>query len=154
MLSVGLFVAFGEELGWRGFLLPKMVAGGIPHPYLASGLVWAGWHLPLIALGGFYRTSDTFVMALAYCMSIVAMNFVISELRMRSGSVWVATLLHAAHNFFFQLAVPTLVLAKQERPSERWEILGGDSGVIVAVLYALAFLLLFRASSNRSRNSN
>ena len=147
MFAVGLFVALGEELGWRGFLLPRMVAGGFPSPYLASGLVWAAWHLPLIAFGGFYRTSHAFLMVAAYGMSIVAINFVVSELRMRSGSVWVATVLHASHNFFFQLAVPAFVLARQEMPSERWEILGGDSGVIVAVLYSLAFLVLFRPSA-------
>jgi membrane protease YdiL (CAAX protease family) len=150
LLAIGLFGAFGEELGWRGFLLPKMVAAGIPHPYLASGLVWAVWHLPLIAFGGFYQTTNTFAMAFAYGMSIVAINFVISEMRMRSQSVWVATLLHASHNFFFQLAVPVLVLTESGRRSELWEIVGGDSGIIVAVLYMLTFFLGFRVYSNKS----
>ena len=154
VLAFGLFGALGEELGWRGFLLPKMIAGDVPHPYLASGIVWAVWHLPLIAFGGFYKTSNTFLMVLAYAMSIVAMNFVISELRIRSGSVWVATLLHASHNFFFQLAVPTFVLARPGKRSELWEVFGGDSGIIVAVLYAITFLFLFSPSSNTSKSSN
>jgi len=142
VLFFGFFGAFGEELGWRGFLLPKMIAGKVPHPYLASGIVWAAWHLPLIAFGGFYRTNLTLLMTLAYAMSIVAMNFVLSELRVRSGSVWVATVLHACHNFFFQLAVPAFILARPGGRSKLWEVLGGDSGIIVAVLYALTFLLL------------
>jgi membrane protease YdiL (CAAX protease family) len=154
VLAFGLFGALGEELGWRGFLLPRMIAGDVPHPYLASGIVWAVWHLPLIAFGGFYQTSNTFLMVLAYAMSIVAMNFVISELRVRSGSVWVATLLHASHNFFFQLAVPVFVLARPGARSELWEVLGGDSGIIVAVLYAITFLSLFGPSSNTSKGSN
>jgi uncharacterized protein len=154
VLAFGLFGALGEELGWRGFLLPKMIADDVPHPYLASGIVWAVWHLPLIAFGGFYQTGNTFLMVLAYTLSIVAMNFVISELRVRSGSVWVATLLHASHNFFFQLAVPAFLLARPGGRSGLWEILGGDSGIIVAVLYAITFLFVFGRSSSKSKASH
>lgn len=154
VLAFGLFGALGEELGWRGFLLPKMIAGGVPHPYLASGIVWAAWHLPLIAFGGFYhQASDTLLVALAYATSIIAMNFVISELRVRSGSVWVAALLHASHNFFFQLAVPAFVLARPGSRSKLWEVLGGDSGIIVAVPYAITFIFLFGRSSTTSKGS-
>ncbi len=51
VLVFGLLGALGEELGWRGFLLPKMIAADFPHPYLASGIVWAMWDIPLIAFG-------------------------------------------------------------------------------------------------------
>jgi membrane protease YdiL (CAAX protease family) len=149
VLALGLLGALGEELGWRGFLLPKMIAGNVPHPYLASGIVWAAWHLPLVAFGGFYGTSNTFLMVFAYAVSVIAMNFVISELRIRSGSVWVATLLHASHNFFFQLAVPTFVLTRPGKRSALWEVLGGDSGFIVALLYAITFLLFFSAQMHQ-----
>jgi membrane protease YdiL (CAAX protease family) len=153
VLARGLFGAFGEELGWRGFLLPKMIGGDVPTPYLASGIVWAAWHIPLIALGGYYQTSNPFIMALVYASSIVAMNFVISELRVRSGSVWVATLLHASHNFFFQLAVPAFLLARSGRRSALWELLGGDTGIIVGLLYAIVFLVLFGPFSRPSKGS-
>lgn len=152
VLAFGLFGALGEELGWRGYLLPKMMAGDVPRPYLASGIVWAVWHIPLIAFGGYYQTNNTFIMALAYAFSIVAINFVISELRVRSGSVWVATLFHTSHNFFFQLVVPAFVLARPGRRSGLWEVLSGDSGIIVGVLYATAFLFLFGSFSKAKRS--
>jgi membrane protease YdiL (CAAX protease family) len=153
VLAFGLLGALGEELGWRGFLLPKMIAADVPHPYLASGIVWAMWHLPLIAFGGFYQTTNAFLMVLAYAMSIIAMNFVISELRLRSGSVWVATLLHASHNFFFQLAVPAFILARPGGRSKLWEVLGGDSGIIVAVLYAITFIYFLRPKIKHVKRS-
>src|SRR5690606_34483819 len=87
VLGLGLIGAFGEELGWRGFLLPKMISGGIKNSYLFSGLVWASWHLPLIAFGGFYQVDNGLLMALIYCVGIIAMSYVFSELRVRSGSV-------------------------------------------------------------------
>jgi membrane protease YdiL (CAAX protease family) len=147
MLAVGLFGAFGEELGWRGFLLPRMIAAGLPHPYLLSGLVWAAWHLPLIAFGDFYATDRIWLMTAAYAASIVAIGFVASALRLRSGSVWVATVLHASHNFLFQLAVPALLFTQPGTHAGLWDIVGSDSGLIVALLYALTVVVLFRRRS-------
>ena len=150
MLAFGLIGALGEELGWRGFLLPKMISAGVSHPYLSSGLIWAVWHLPLIAFGGYYHTDRIIATTVAYGLSIVALNFVISELRVRAQSVWVATCFHAAHNFFFQLAVPSLAFTRPGARSDLWEVIGGDSGLVVAALYAVAFLFLQRLGQQRS----
>lgn len=141
VLGLGLIGAFGEELGWRGFLLPKMMSGGFKRPYLACGLVWASWHLPLIAFGDFYQTDNALLMALVYGLGILAMSLLFSELRVRSGSVWVATIAHAAHNFFFQFAFPVLLLTLPGLQSELWEVVAGDTGLWIAALYLAAYLI-------------
>jgi membrane protease YdiL (CAAX protease family) len=151
VLLLGLIGAFGEELGWRGFLLPKLVSGGVKSPYLVSGIVWAAWHVPLIAFGGFYQTDNASLMALMYALGIIAMSFVFSELRMRSGSVWVATLAHAAHNFLFQFAVPVLLLTAAGSRSELWDTVAGDTGLCIAALYAIAYLVLRRVGTLSAR---
>ena len=150
VLGLGLIGAFGEELGWRGFLLPKMISSGVKSPYLVSGLVWALWHLPLIAFGGFYQADNELLMALIYGVGIIAMSFVFSELRVRSGSVWVATIVHAAHNFFFQFTVPVLLLTVPGSRSDLWDMVTGDTGLSIAVLYASAYLI-FRHAVRRHR---
>ncbi|WP_083922684.1 CPBP family intramembrane glutamic endopeptidase [Microbulbifer variabilis] len=150
VLVLGLIGAFGEELGWRGFLLPKLIGGGVKNPYLVSGLVWASWHLPLIAYGGFYQTDYTLLMALIYSLGVIAMSFVFSELRMRSGSVWVAAIAHAAHNFFFQFAAPVLLLTEPGSRSQLWDMVASDTGLCIAVFYAIAYLV-FRHTVRRSR---
>jgi membrane protease YdiL (CAAX protease family) len=144
VLGLGVFGAFGEELGWRGFLLPKLVSGRVRRPYLAVGLVWAAWHVPLIAFGGFYETEHNLLMAAVYSIGVVALSFFMSELRMRSGSVWVATIAHAAHNFFFQFAVPVFIVAAPGSRAEHWETIAGDTGLSIAALYGFAYLLLRR----------
>ena len=141
VLGLGLIGALGEEVGWRGFLLPKMISGGIKNPYLLSGLVWASWHLPLIAFGGFYQADNALLMALIYGVGILAMSYVFSELRVRSGSVWVAAIVHAAHNFFFQFMVPVLLLTVPGSRSDLWDMVTGDTGLSIAVLYASAHLV-------------
>lgn len=148
--GLGLVGAFGEELGWRGYLLPKMIAAGIRRPYLASNAVWAAWHLPLIAFGGFYATEAVLPMTVAYALGIIAMGFVISELRLRSRSVFVATVCHAAHNFVFQIVVPVIVLTQPGERAEWWDVVGGDTGFLVGALYALAFLALRRTTGART----
>lgn len=150
VLGLGLIGAFGEELGWRGFLLPKMMNGGFKSPYIACGLVWASWHLPLIAFGDFYQTDNALLMALVYGLGIIAMSFVFSEFRVRSGSVWIAAIAHAAHNFFFQFAFPVLLLTAPGSHSELWDIVAGDTGLCIAVLY-LATYLAFRHTLRRRR---
>lgn len=150
ILGLGLIGAFGEELGWRGFLLPKMMNGGFKNPYLACGLVWTSWHLPLIAFGGFYQTDNAFLMALIYGLGIIAMSFVFSEFRVHSGSVWIAASAHAAHNFFFQFAFPVLLLTVPGSHSKLWDIVAGDTGLCIAVLY-LATYLVFRHILRRNR---
>lgn len=152
VLGLGLIGAFGEELGWRGYLLPKMMSGGVKNPYLVCGLVWASWHLPLIAFGGFYQTDDALLMALIYGLGIIAMSFFFSELRVRSGSVWIAAITHAAHNFFFQFAVPVLLLTAPGSRSKLWDMVAGDTGLYIAVLYAVAYLV-FRHVAQRHRTS-
>lgn len=153
VLALGLVGAAGEEIGWRGFLLPKLICGRIKYPYFVTGLVWSLWHFPLIALGGFYQTNSPILMAVVYCLCIMALSYFISELRVRSGSVWVAGTAHAAHNFFFQFAVPALILTVPGSHSTLWDMVGGDTGLSVAALYVGAYLVFRHLEKGRPARS-
>lgn len=86
-----------EELGWRGFALPRLQR--IYGPMAASlviGVVWAVWHLPLFAMEG---TSQSQVPFLAYAPAVVAMSVVFTWLYNESaGCILPAMLLHAGIN--------------------------------------------------------
>ncbi|MDO4732452.1 MAG: CPBP family intramembrane metalloprotease [Bacillota bacterium] len=96
-----LFCA-GEELGWRGFLLTRLLENGSPRrAMLLSGLIWGIWHGPMIAMGHNYGLDypgwpwlGIFAMLL-FCFSA---GCLFSWLRMRTGSFWPAALAHGAMN--------------------------------------------------------
>lgn len=153
-LLTGIFGALGEEIGWRGFLLPKLIEAKIKHPYLISGIIWAAWHIPLVSFGGYYQIDQPLLIALVYSFSVITSGYVIGFLRMRSGSVLVATTIHACHNFFFQLAIPRLVFSGSGPNSKWWELFGADCGVIVGILYLAILLILFKSKYGGKQGRN
>ncbi len=89
--------AFGEELGWRGYLLPRLLPLGQIRALLISGAIWGVWHAPAILLGHNYPGAPvlgTFMM-IVFC---VLMGIVLGWTRLVTGSVWPAVIGHAALN--------------------------------------------------------
>jgi membrane protease YdiL (CAAX protease family) len=55
-----VFFGFGEEVGWRGFALPRLQShASALRASLVLAAGWAGWHLPLFAFGPVSRRSDS-----------------------------------------------------------------------------------------------
>lgn len=93
----------GEEIGWRGFLLPRLVGQfGFTLGCIVSGLIWAVWHYPGLLWADYNAgTNPVYALACFTCM-VVAMAFVMGWLRLKSGSLWPCAMLHASHNLFIQ----------------------------------------------------
>jgi membrane protease YdiL (CAAX protease family) len=95
--------ATGEELGWRGFLVPALAQRfSLARTALVSGSIWAAWHFPLIVLGNYNAGTSTWFALLCFTAMVIGISFPLAWLRLRSGSVWPAALLHASHNLFIQ----------------------------------------------------
>lgn len=90
--------ALGEEIGWRGWLFPRLLRLGSVPAILISGVVWGVWHAPLLLLGYNYPYSSGPV-AIA-CMSGMCIVFgaLLGWLRLYSNSVWPAALAHGVSN--------------------------------------------------------
>ncbi|OQO93703.1 abortive phage infection protein [Saccharomonospora piscinae] len=95
---LNLIPALGEELGWRGWLLPKLMPLGTLPALLVSGVIWGLWHAPLILLGYNYPDAPGWLGLTAMVGMCVLVGAVFGWLRLRSGSVWPAALAHAAFN--------------------------------------------------------
>jgi len=108
ILTVGLFDkvsrALGEEIGWRGLLVPELLkVTSFRNTALISGTIWALWHFPLIIFAD-YKAAGTPVPFQLGCFAlmVISSSFLYTWLRQRSGSVWPPALLHAAHNLLVQ----------------------------------------------------
>jgi uncharacterized protein len=111
---INLVFAAGEEVGWRGHLLVRLLPMGGPAAAVVTGVVWGLWHAPLIFLDGYeYGLPHRLVGPLLFCLFTVPLSVVLSWLRLRSGSVWPAALAHGALNA--QAGLVLLALTPDDR---------------------------------------
>lgn len=90
--------ALGEELGWRGYLLPKLMPHGAVPAILVSGVIWGLWHAPLVLLGYNYPSAPGWLGVLMMCVTCILVGGVLGWLRLRSDSVWPPALAHGVFN--------------------------------------------------------
>jgi len=101
--------ALGEEIGWRGFLLPRLVGQfGFTFGCVVSGLIWAMWHYPGLLWSDYNAgTNPKYALACFTCM-VTAMSFAMGWVRLKSGSLWPCAMMHASHNLFIQAILDEL----------------------------------------------
>ncbi|MCK2036173.1 CPBP family intramembrane metalloprotease [Microbacterium sp. SSW1-49] len=129
----GIF-AFGEELGWRGWLVPALRPLGTWPALLLSGVIWGVWHSPVILLGyNFGRTDITGVLFMIG--GCVAWGILFGWLRLRSASVWPAVIAHGSLN-----AAGGLVLVFAASQPDM--ALAGPLGVAAWIVIAVVVLVL------------
>jgi membrane protease YdiL (CAAX protease family) len=92
-----LAVALGEEPGWRGFALPRLIERFGPNvATLILGIAWAFWHLPLFVIAGTSQYGTPF---LSFAVMLTTWSMVITLVVLRSrSSVVAAMLFHASAN--------------------------------------------------------
>ena len=95
--TVNGLVAFGEELGWRGYLLPKLIPLGKFRAYLLVGLFWGLWHAPLV-VAGFNYPGHPILGVLGMTAFTTCFGVFINELTLRHRSPLLAAWIHGALN--------------------------------------------------------
>ena len=95
--------ALGEEIGWRGLLVPNLYKKlGFTGTALVSGVIWACWHYPLLIWGDYNAGTPTWYGLTCFTVMVIAISFVFAWMRLKSGSLWTGALLHASHNLYIQ----------------------------------------------------
>jgi membrane protease YdiL (CAAX protease family) len=151
--SIGLLAdsiaAAGEEIGWRGLLLPELGRSlSLPLAALTTGVIWAAWHYPGILFGG-YASAGTPLGYSLVSFTIMALGWalVLAWLRFASGSVWPAALMHGAHNIVIQAVLDPVT----RDVSGLTPYVSGEFGLGVACTYAVAGGFAWRALARMPR---
>lgn len=143
ILVIGIFMsllsALGEEIGWRGFMVPALYERvGLNKTLLISSLFWCCWHLPLLVGGGYMSGTPLWYQLPAFVLCIFPVGVMAGLLTIKSGSVWPAAFLHAAHNNYDQ-AVFDIITAganKMYYVSETGVLTILCAWVLAAILYS------------------
>ncbi len=134
--TLNAVAAFGEELGWRGFLQRELAPIGFWGSSALIGFIWGVWHLPLILMGHNYPEHPVPGVFL-WTVNCVFLGIVISYVRVRARSVIAAAVMHGTYNAMAGLAI-ILIIGGNDLISG----VQGISGVIVAgVLAGLVFII-------------
>jgi uncharacterized protein len=130
--------AAGEEIGWRGYMLTRLIEGGIPCPVLVSGVIWGLWHVPLIVTGLYVAGGQqALVVTLSlFMVGATAFAFVLARFRLQTGSIWPAIVLHGAWNSVIQSAFDP---AAAGPGAKLWL---GEGGILVALTVVVAAVLV------------
>ena len=95
--------ALGEEIGWRGFLVPELSrTTSFTLTSLISGVVWSLWHYPILIYGDYNAGTPTWYGLTCFTTLVVSSSFIFAWMRLKSGSLWTGAILHASHNLYVQ----------------------------------------------------
>lgn len=137
---VNSLFTLGEELGWRAYLLPKLMPLGGRKAMLILGVIWGVWHWPVIAMGhnyGLNYAGAPWLGMLAMVWFTLVIGIFLGWASLRGGSVWPAVIGHAAINGI--AGIGTLMVQGQPNP-----LLGPlPTGLVASAAWSALALWLF-----------
>ncbi len=98
-LALSTFLAMGEEVGWRGYMLSRLKSMGVFRAMLAVGFLHGVWHLPLMLATPWYHASgNRLIVVPLFLVTLTLAGILFGYLRFTTGSVWPCAIAHATYN--------------------------------------------------------
>jgi len=136
-VSINAVLAFGEEFGWRGYLLWELAPLGFWKASTVIGVMWGIWHAPLVLAGLNYPTFPV-VGVFMFTVICILMSPLYTYLVARAESVLPAVFLHGVFN-----ATGLVALAGTDNPFLR-ELVASEGGIVGVVVLGLLLVLIWR----------
>lgn len=148
--------ALGEEIGWRGWLWPRLLKLGTVPAILLSGVIWGVWHAPLLLLGYNYPYSSGPMAVVFMSGMCIVLGAFLGWLRMWSSSVWPVAIAHGVFNAAVGFGALFLAFGAFLEPS-KMTIMGWSGwllpALVIAVMVAAGAYKPRRISANPSAKS-
>jgi membrane protease YdiL (CAAX protease family) len=143
-VPIGTLLAFGEEFGWRGYLLPQLLPLGEVKAALIVGLIWGPWHLPVLIVGLNYPGQPIIAVLAVFLLSATLLSFLHTRFYVASGySLIAVALLHGSLNTFSDR------LTDPEHLSGN-PLIVSAGGVIASALVAVGIFITYRVLARRT----
>lgn len=132
-LVVSTIFGLGEEIGWRGYLLPRLLSLGPTRAMLLSGLLHGIWHFPMIFLTPAYHSEGNRLIVIPLFVLLITVGGVLyGYLRLTTNSLWPVALFHGAWNTVWTVLLSVTVAST---PLAN-EYVGGESGPVTLLIAA------------------
>lgn len=146
---VNTVYALGEEVGWRGAMLPRLKARfGRRDGWLLGDVIWGVWHWPVMLLAGYEYGLEYWgapvLGPLLFCLCTTALGLLLDLCYEKTGSIWLPALGHGAVNA--AAGIPLLI----QNPDYADQMILGPTmnGLIAGIpLFLLAAWVLLRAKT-------
>lgn len=137
------FAAFGEEFGWRGYMMPKLIElVGMPKALIIGGIIWGLWHAPLTCVGhnfGMDYPGFPYVGIIVMCLFCTVLGTILMYVTVKTNSVWPAAFMHAVNN-----SVPSVLFLFMKQDVEIPIWIYALSNIPLILLAILCFSLMIK----------
>jgi membrane protease YdiL (CAAX protease family) len=141
-------VIFGEELGWRSYLQPRLLASRPVLGAVTVGAIWGTWHLPAVLLGLEPHQHGGWSIAL-FPWFMIPFSIILGWLWQRTGTVWVPALAHSSVNV--ALAAGGGMLSISGGYGDLWYSSQGIIASLIFIAFAAWIALTGRLSPARAQ---
>lgn len=153
LCTIASFAALGEEGGWRGYMMPKLLKiTGRKRAIFLGGVIWGLWHAPLTCIGhnfGLDYIGFPYLGILKMCVLCILLGVILTFLTEKSGSIWPAAIMHAVNN-----GQPSILLGymNPEKAGVSDDVIFSMSGrVVIIFLVAMVVWIVWSKSQKKNR---
>jgi membrane protease YdiL (CAAX protease family) len=144
--AFGTFTALGEEIGWRGYLQPRLDTAGVRGSVVIVSLCELAYHVPLIAGAGYVNAGSLWTSIVLFTAGGVPWAFILAHESYRARSVWPAVFFHSFHNTISQWLFPRFFAGGD---NELWL---GEAGLLPLAGYVALGAALFIGMRRRGQS--